>query len=234
VSAGCPLIELKNVSRIFANGHVVALRDIDLSIHEGERISITGPSGCGKSTLLHILGALDQPTAGEVLFRGQPVSSHDVNRLRTREIGFVFQAFYLLPNLTALENVQLPMFGGSLSSAKRAEEARRLLDAVGLESRRDHLPHELSIGQRQRVAIARAIANRPSVLLADEPTGSLDSASGREVIQQLLRLNEENGTTLVIVTHDSTVAEAGQRRISMLDGCITEDVQNSLGSRENQ
>lgn len=223
MSAGDPLIELKNVSKIYANGQVSALSEINLSIHSGERLSITGPSGCGKSTLLHLLGALDQPTSGEVLFRGQPVTRLDLNHLRSQEIGFVFQAFYLLPNLTALENVQLPMFGGPLSAAQRAEEAERLLANVGLADRLRHLPHQLSIGQRQRVAIARAMANHPSIILADEPTGSLDSVSGSEVIQQLLRLNEENATTLVIVTHDSTVAKAGRRCVHMLDGSILED-----------
>ncbi|MBX3423263.1 MAG: ABC transporter ATP-binding protein [Pirellulaceae bacterium] len=218
-----PLLQLAGVQKHYADGDVHALRSIDLSIQAGQFITIVGPSGCGKSTLLHILGALDRPTQGRVLFRGQDMYSRNLNQLRSQEIGFVFQSFYLLPNLTALENVQLPMFGRSVSATQRIEQARKLLELVGLEQRLDHLPNQLSIGQRQRVAIARAMVNQPSLLLADEPTGSLDSNSGREVIELLMELNRQHGTTLVIVTHDPDIAGQGGRMIRMLDGTIVQD-----------
>ena len=224
-----PLIELRSVGKTYRDGNVQALRDVSLKLFSGEFVAIMGKSGCGKSTLLHMLGALDRPSVGQVLFRGQALTeTTKLDQLRAREIGFVFQAFYLLPNLTALENVQLPMFEGSLPLAQRAAEARRLLCLVGLEQRLTHLPSQLSIGQRQRVAIARALANGPAVLLADEPTGSLDSQSGREVMDILCQLHQESQTTLVVVTHDEQVAARGQRMIRMLDGCITEDSALSL------
>ncbi len=222
-----PLIQLKGVHKHYADGDVRALRDICLSIFQGQALTIMGPSGCGKSTLLHILGALDRPTAGQVLFKGAPMYDRDLNQLRSQEIGFVFQSFYLLPNLTAVENVQLAMFGGRLSPTERVSAARRLLGMVGLENRVNHLPNQLSIGQRQRVAIARAMANQPALILADEPTGSLDSLSGREVIDLLLQLNQQHGTTLVIVTHDANVAQRGNRLICMLDGAIVSDTQST-------
>ena len=218
------LIALHNVSKTYRDGHVQALREVSLEIHQGDFITIAGPSGCGKSTLLNMLGALDRPTTGEVRFRGNLItSSTNLDRLRAREIGFVFQTFYLLPNLTAIENVQLPMLEGDLPRAERTALAQRLLARMGLESRLHHLPEQLSIGQRQRVAIARALANSPSIILADEPTGSLDSQSGREVMDILTNLNHQSDTTLVIVTHDASIAECGKRQIRMLDGCITSD-----------
>lgn len=218
-----PLVQLRNVSRTYRDGDVRALDGVSLTIPAGDFLSIVGPSGCGKSTLLHLIGALDTPTAGEVLFHGTPLAAiPDLDHLRARKIGFVFQTFYLLPNLTARENVELPMFGDGLSEASRTARADDLLARVGLGSRRDHLPGQLSIGQRQRVAIARALANDPEVVLADEPTGSLDSRSGGEVMDLLGRLHAEHGTTLVIVTHDATVAARGQRTIRMLDGRIVE------------
>lgn len=219
-----PLIRLLAVSKTYPDGQVEALREVSLDIAMGEFVCIMGPSGCGKSTLLHIMGALDRPTEGNVLFRSESILNRTCwDRLRSREIGFVFQTFYLLPNLTAEENVQLPMFEGSLRRAQRTAEARRLLNLVGLGQRVNHLPNQLSIGQRQRVAIARAMANRPSVIMADEPTGSLDSQSGEEIMAILERLNREQGTTLVIVTHDEHVAQRGNRRIRMLDGRIRVD-----------
>ena len=221
------LVELTGVSKYYPDGDVLALREVDLVIQEGDFLTVVGPSGCGKSTLLQILGALDLPTHGEVLFRGQSIRRCNLNQLRSQRIGFVFQSFYLLPNLTALENVQLPMFGGRLSAAERSEEARRLLDLVGLEQRLHHLPNQLSVGQRQRVAIARAIANCPEIILADEPTGSLDSASSREVIELLVQLNHQQKTALVVVTHDASIAQRGRRRIQMLDGAIVDDVRQS-------
>lgn len=219
-----PLIRLLAVSKTYPDGQVEALREVSLDIAMGEFVCIMGPSGCGKSTLLHIMGALDRPTEGNVLFRSESILNRTCwDRLRSREIGFVFQTFYLLPNLTAEENVQLPMFEGSLRRAQRTAEARRLLNLVGLGQRVNHLLNQLSIGQRQRVAIARAMANRPSVIMADEPTGSLDSQSGEEIMAILERLNREQGTTLVIVTHDEHVAQRGNRRIRMLDGRIRVD-----------
>jgi putative ABC transport system ATP-binding protein len=219
-----PLVELRQVARTYRDGGVRALDGVSLSIPAGEFLSIMGPSGCGKSTLLHMIGALDVPTAGEVLFRGVPLAAvDDLDRLRAREIGFVFQTFYLLPNLTARENVQLPMFGDGRAEAERARRADELLALVGLANRSDHLPTQLSIGQRQRVAIARALANDPALVLADEPTGSLDSRSGAEVMDLLGRLHAEHGTTLVVVTHDAAVAARARRTIRMLDGRIVDD-----------
>lgn len=187
-----------------------------------------GPSGCGKSTLLNMIGALDRPTEGEVLFRDQPLSKLvNLDQLRAREIGFVFQSFYLLPNLTAEENVQLPMFEGPLKPGDRASKAKALLAQVGLAERVNHLPEQLSNGQKQRVAIARALANGPALLLADEPTGALDSQSGQEIMHLLSALNTEHRTTLVVVTHDQNVANEASRVVDMKDGRI-------VGSRQNK
>jgi putative ABC transport system ATP-binding protein len=219
-----PFVTLQNVTKTYRDGNVRALDGVCLDIPAGQFVSIVGPSGCGKSTLLHMIGALDTPTSGDVLFRGAPLASiRDVDRLRSREIGFVFQSFYLLPNLTACENVQVPMFGNGQSDAARVAQADRLLGLVGLADRADHLPGQLSIGQRQRVAIARALANGPALVLADEPTGSLDSTSGGEVMDLLGSLHADRGTTLVVVTHDASVAARAERTIRMLDGRIIED-----------
>jgi ABC-type lipoprotein export system ATPase subunit len=216
-----PFLTIREVSKHYRDGQVQALGGVSLDIGEGDFVAIMGPSGCGKSTLLHMLGALDLPTRGEVLFRGQSLSTiANLDQLRAKEFGFVFQSFYLLPNLTAEENVQLPMFGGKLRPAERTEAARKLLTQVGLADRMQHLPDQLSNGQRQRVAIARALANNPSVVLADEPTGALDSRSGQEVMQILADLNRHQGTTLVIVTHDANVASRARRVIELLDGQI--------------
>jgi putative ABC transport system ATP-binding protein len=226
-TAAQPFVSLHNVTKTYRDGNVLALDGVCLEIPAGQFLSIVGPSGCGKSTLLHMIGALDTPTSGEVLFRGTPLASiRDIDRLRSREIGFVFQSFYLLPNLTACENVQVPMFGDGQSDAARVAQADRLLGLVGLADRADHLPGQLSIGQRQRVAIARALANGPALVLADEPTGSLDSKSGGEVMNLLGSLHADRGTTLVVVTHDATVAARAGRTIRMLDGRIIEDRHN--------
>ncbi len=215
------LFTVREVSKQYRDGQVQALDRVSLEIGEGEFVAIMGPSGCGKSTLLYLLGALDLPTSGEVLFRDKSLSTRDnLDRLRAKEFGFVFQSFYLLPNLTALENVQLPMFGGELRPGQRAAVAEQLLEQVGLRDRRHHLPEQLSNGQRQRVAIARAIANRPAVIFADEPTGALDSTSGQEVMDLLCHLNKDQQTTLVVVTHDSSVAARAGRTLHMLDGRI--------------
>lgn len=216
-----PLVVLANVSKTYEDGRVHALDAINLEIASGEFVSVMGPSGCGKSTLLNMIGALDRPTQGDVLFAGTSLANAgNLDQLRAQQIGFVFQSFYLLPNLTAEENVQLPMFEGTLPRRQWIQEARRLLELVGLEHRLHHLPSQLSIGQRQRVAIARALANKPQLILADEPTGSLDSHSGQEVMDLLTTLNQEHTTTLVVVTHDEHVAACGQRTIRMLDGRI--------------
>lgn len=220
-----PLVTLRDVTKTYRDGNVRALDRVSLEIPAGQFVSIVGPSGCGKSTLLHLIGALDAPTSGEVLFRGTPLSAiRDLDRLRSREIGFVFQTFYLLPNLTARENVQVPMIGDGQPDSARVARADRLLGLVGLADRADHIPGQLSIGQRQRVAIARALANGPALILADEPTGSLDSRSGGEVMDLLGALRAEHGTTLVVVTHDAAVAARASRTIRMLDGRVIEDI----------
>ncbi len=218
-----PAIQLRNVEKYYEDGGVQALRGIDLTIRRGETVAVMGPSGCGKSTLLNIIGALDRPTRGQVLLEGHPLERmRHWDKIRARKIGFVFQSFYLLPNLTATENVQIPMFETDWTLAERRSRAIDLLHMVGLSDRTHHLPRQLSIGQRQRVAIARALANAPTILLADEPTGSLDSHSGREIMELLVALNCRQGTTLVIVTHDPQVAQYAGRRVSMLDGRVTD------------
>ena len=218
------LVSLRDVSKTYMDGNVQALRDVTLEIDTGEFVTIVGPSGCGKSTLLHLLGGLDRPTSGEVRLRGTAVDRNtNLDQWRSRNVGFVFQSFYLLPNLTAAENVQLPMFEGKRSPTERSTAAKDLLELVGLADRIHHLPNQLSIGQRQRVAIARALANQPLLVLADEPTGSLDSHNGREIMELLQRLNAEQSTALVIVTHDERFAGLGKRQIRMLDGSIIEN-----------
>lgn len=217
-------ISMRKVGKTYRDGQVRALDGVSLDIHSGEYLAIMGPSGCGKSTLLNLLGALDRPSDGYIYFRGTRLDEiANLDNFRAQEIGFVFQSFYLLPNLTAIENVQLPMFQSKLDHRQRASKAEQLLHSVGLADRLTHLPNQLSIGQRQRVAIARALANGPSIILADEPTGSLDSRSGEEILATLTDLNARLGTTLVIVTHDSLVASKARRIIRMLDGRVQAD-----------
>jgi putative ABC transport system ATP-binding protein len=206
-------------------GPVTALRDISMRIDPGEYIGIVGPSGCGKSTLLHVLGIVDLPTDGEVLFDDRPVgvlSAADRSRLRLREIGFVFQRFFLLPMLTAWENVELPQAEAGAGRAERSDRTRELLEYVGLAGRADHRPSELSGGEMQRVAIARALANRPRLLLADEPTGELDQTTGNQIISLIDRLHRD-GMAVVVVTHDLAVAARAQRLLRMRDGQIVEE-----------
>ena len=203
-------------------GPVTAVADVTLQIAPGDHIAIRGPSGCGKSTLLHMLGCVEPPTAGTLLFRGDDVtklSDRQRSLLRLRQIGFVFQRFFLLPMLTAAENIELPQSEANVPKAERRHRTKELLEYVGLAARADHRPSELSGGEMQRVAIARALANTPGLLLADEPTGELDRATGEQIASLLDRVNAD-GTALVIVTHDPALAERSTRVLSMRDGRI--------------
>ena len=224
-TSAASLLEAKALTRDFDEGQVKALRGVEFSIAEGEFVAITGPSGCGKSTLLQLLGALDRPTSGTLLYRGRSLPD-DPNpaAYRAREVGFIFQAFHLLPTFTAAENVQIPMFEIDRSVSERRERAIELLKLVGLENRLDHFPSKLSGGERQRVAIARSLANDPSLLLADEPTGNLDSENAHVVLELLIRLQREHGRTMVLVTHDPTIAGRAGRILRMKDGRIVSDV----------
>jgi ABC-type lipoprotein export system ATPase subunit len=216
-----PLVRLENVSRIFDDGAVVALREINLSFDPGEFTVIVGPSGSGKSSLIHIMGGFDTASTGTVYWKGGPVLNKRAwTKLRRNEIGFIFQEFHLLPTLTALENVDMALSGQGLSSMVRTRRATELLEQVGLGARMKHLPHALSGGERQRVAIARSIANRPILLLADEPTGNLDSENARMVADLLLDTHKKQQTALVMVTHDDALAARSQRRIRIKDGQI--------------
>ena len=215
------LLQVVNVSRGYDDGAVQALVDVSLDIGAGEYVAIMGPSGSGKSTLLNLLGALDEPTTGDVIYEGRSLREEtDLDRFRSRTLGFVFQSFYLLPTLTAVENVQIPMFESSLRAGERAKKAAELLALVGMSHRAKHLPAKLSVGERQRVAIARALANDPKILLADEPTGNLDTAAGEVVLELFDRLHRERGLTLVVITHDSDVAARAQRTIVIRDGRV--------------
>jgi len=218
------IIDARGVSRVFAMpaGPVTAVRNVTLQIGSGDHIAVRGPSGCGKSTLLHMLGCVETPSSGTLLFDGQSVSDlSDARRslLRLRHIGFVFQRFFLLPMLTARENVELPMSEAGLPKDQRQQRTLELLEYVGLAARADHRPSQLSGGEMQRVAIARALANGPRLLLADEPTGELDEATGAQIAALLDRVNER-GTALVIVTHDPALADRSGRVLTMRDGQI--------------
>jgi putative ABC transport system ATP-binding protein len=216
-----PLLRAERVSRTYVDGSVAALRDVSLSIAREEYVAVMGPSGSGKSTLLNLLGALDVPTEGEIFFQEQPLSKmRNLDRFRAHQIGFVFQSFHLLPTLTAVENVQIPMFEGPLSARGRRDKAYALLDAVGMRPRAEHLPAQLSVGERQRVTIARSLANDPSVVLADEPTGNLDTQSGGEVLDLFDSLRTRFGTTLVVITHSAEVAARAGRTVRIRDGRI--------------
>jgi putative ABC transport system ATP-binding protein len=218
------VFEVKGLTKEFDDGRVKALRGVDFRIEPGEFVAITGPSGCGKTTLLQLLGALDLPSAGGLYYRGQSLPDlPDPSTYRAREIGIIFQAFHLLPTFTAVENVQLPMFETSRPASQRIERAIELLKSVGLEHRLDHFPTKLSGGEKQRVAIARSLANSPSVLLADEPTGNLDSDNAHHILDLIIRLHREQNMTLVMVTHDPTIASRANRTIRMMDGRIVSD-----------
>lgn len=220
------MVETRDLTRIYGDGEGVrALDGVNLRVAPGELVAVMGPSGSGKSTLLNVLGALDRPTSGQVFVNGQDLLKiKDVDRFRARMVGFVFQLHNLLPTLTALENVEVPLVG-DLGPHQRSQRARELLELVGLADRLHYLPGQLSGGQRQRVAIARALANNPPLVLADEPTGALDTASGQEFMNLLRQLNQSQGTTILVVTHDPTVARQTRRVVQMLDGRIVrEDV----------
>lgn len=221
-----PLIQTIHLTKIYGSGEtaVHALNDVNLTVQAGEFVAIMGASGCGKSTLLNMLGALDQPSKGEVWVAGENLAHlKNVDRFRAQTIGFIFQLHNLLPTLNALENVETPMIGQINSRKQRLERARYLLELVGLGGRTSHLPNQLSGGQRQRVAIARSLANQPMLLLADEPTGALDSQSGDELLELLANLNRSQQTTIAVVTHDRHVAQATQRILRMNDGRIVDD-----------
>jgi len=222
-----PLLKTVELTKLYTDGQVSALLDVSIEIDAGEYVSIMGPSGSGKSTLLNLLGALDAPTSGEIFFDGEPLSRvRNLNQLRAQNVGFVFQSFYLLPVLTAMENVQVPMFEGTLPVKARAEKAVQLLETVGLGHRIRHLPDQLSVGERQRVAVARALANDPVLLLADEPTGNLDSKSAAGIFDLFAKLHEERGMTIVLITHDDNLGLRAKRIIRMQDGRVRCDGRN--------
>lgn len=217
------IIELRNVSKEYGKGEakVRAVCDVNLKIRKGENIAIMGPSGSGKSTLLHLIGCLDKPTRGKIFIDGKDVSNLNENelaRIRREKIGFIFQFFNLIPTFTALGNVELPMIFSKRPDRK--ERAKELLRLVGLEHRLYHYPSQLSGGETQRVAIARALANEPQIILADEPTGNLDSKSGKEVMELLVKLNKEKGVTLLVITHDISIAKYAEKIIRIKDGRI--------------
>jgi len=214
------IIDIKNLKKAFDNGKIVALDGVNLQVDEGEFISIMGPSGSGKSTLLNMIGALDRPDSGMIKVAGRDLMKEkNLSSFRAREIGFIFQLHNLIPNLTVLENVEIPMFEGPYKD-NMDERAMELLEYLGLADKADRKPSELSGGERQRVAIARALANDPSIILADEPTGSLDSKTEKRILEKLKELNREHDVTIVLVTHDPRVASMASRIIKILDGKI--------------
>jgi putative ABC transport system ATP-binding protein len=226
------VIELENVQKVYNNGkvRVEALRGVSLQILTGEFVAIVGASGSGKSTLMNIVGCLDRPTAGTYRFAGQDVSKLDrvtLAHIRNRKLGFVFQGFNLLKRQSAVENVELPLLYAGVSLGQRRRKALAMLELVGLAERVNHLPNELSGGQQQRVAIARALVNEPQVLLADEPTGNLDSKTGLEILAEFQRLNHEHGQTIILVTHDPQVATWASRVVTVADGRIQSDISHA-------
>jgi len=223
-----PVYELRGVTKSYGSSstQVDAVRDVDLRIEAGEFVAIAGPSGSGKTTLLQLLGALDRPTRGEILFEGRDLASlreSELTQLRLRTIGFVFQQFNLIPTVSAAENVELALAPTRIPQDVRVRRVANLLASVGLGDRGHHLPSQLSGGEQQRVAIARALANEPDVLLADEPTGNLDTVTGEEIIGVLRELNRSRGQTVVLITHDPEIAAAASRVVRMHDGLLSEE-----------
>lgn len=224
------LIDIKNIKRDFVLGSEIinVLKGIDLQINKGEYVALMGPSGSGKSTLMNILGCLDTPTSGRYILNGKDVSQmhdDDLAEIRNKEIGFVFQTFNLLPRTTALDNVALPMIYAGYSKTERNERAKEVLTQVGLSDRMDHQPNQLSGGQRQRVAVARALVNNPSIILADEPTGNLDSKTSIEIMNLFNEIHK-NGNTVILVTHEEDIAKYAHRIIRLKDGMIENDYEN--------
>ena len=222
-------VEIRDLYKSYENGRIKALNGINLTIKDGEFVSIIGPSGSGKSTLLNMLGALDIPDSGTINVAGRDLSSSKkLNEFRSDEIGFIFQLHNLIPNISVVENIEIPMFTQGISSSDMRTRALKLLDDVGLKDKAGILPNKLSGGERQRVAIARALANEPSIILADEPTGSLDSKTSSRILKQLIDLHESKRVTLIIVTHDMDVAKLADRVIEVLDGEIISAGDDSL------
>lgn len=222
-------VEMKNVYKSYENGNIKALNGIDLTIRDGEFVSIIGPSGSGKSTLLNMLGALDVPDSGSINVAGHDLTtSKKLNEFRAERIGFIFQLHNLIPNISVVENIEIPMFTQKISSKEMRANALKLLDDVGLKDKAGIMPNKLSGGERQRVAIARALANDPSIILADEPTGSLDSKTSSKILKQLIDLHKDKNVTLIIVTHDMDVAKLADRVIEVLDGEIISAGDESL------
>ena len=217
------MITLQNLNKVYRTSTIetTALNDINLQIADGEFLSIMGPSGCGKSTLLNIMGLLDEPSSGQININGQQISNYnskETARYRNQHLGFIFQSFHLIPDLSVIDNVELPLIYRKMSNSQRKTLAKAALESVGLSNRVDHYPNQLSGGQKQRVAIARAIVGEPSIILADEPTGNLDSVMGNEVMEILMRLNTENKTTIIMVTHDENMAKKTHRLVRLYDG----------------
>ena len=229
------VIEARNLTKTYQMGEflVEALRNVSFNIRRGEMVSIMGPSGSGKSTMMNTLGCLDRPTSGEYILDGESVAQMNDDQLasvRNRKVGFVFQSFNLLSRLTALGNVELPLRYSGMTEGRR-ELAKAALEAVGLKDRMTHRPYELSGGQQQRVAVARALVNNPAIIMADEPTGNLDSKVGKEIMNLLLNLNKDRGTTLIIVTHDAAIAEQTQRVIRLRDGELESSGEKEMEGR---
>lgn len=226
------IIEMKNIIKSFYIGtpnELNILKGIDITVKEGEFVSIIGTSGSGKSTLMNIIGALDRPTSGNYVLDGtniDQISDNGLSEVRNKQIGFVFQTYNLIPRSSALKNVELPMLYNGINKKDRRQRAEELLELVGMKERMSHQPNELSGGQKQRVAIARALVNNPSIILADEPTGALDSATGRMVMDLFHKIHEEEGKTIVLITHNNELADETQRIITLRDGNITSVADN--------
>ncbi len=220
------MVETRDLVKVYGDGtEVRALDGANMRVHRGELVTVMGPSGSGKSTLLNMIGALDRPTSGGVIVDGEDLTTvKDLDAFRAQEVGFIFQLHNLIPTLTALENVEIPMHG-QVRPGQRRKRTQELLDLVGLIDRAGHLPSQLSGGERQRVAVARALANQPAILLADEPTGSLDTTAGQEIMELLQKVNRKRGMTIIVVTHDPKVARMTQRILTLQDGRIVDDHQ---------